>query len=80
MTLRKESKNTGTRRKELLEILRDTITIAAEKYDKIKIKTRDRQAWGRLIITAVSEYNKILTSTELEDLIARVERLEKVTK
>ena len=80
MTLRKEPKNIGNRRNELLGILGDTITLTSDKLDTVKIKVKDRQSWGRLLIAAISEYNKILTSTELDDLIARVERLEKTQK
>jgi len=67
-------------RRELLDNLDEVIETALMKFSKAKASNRDRQSWGRLIVTAVEEFGKILRDVDLDDLRARVERLEAMKK
>lgn len=73
----KHGDKTDASRRELMGILSETITIASEKYAKIKASNKDRQSWGRLIVSAVDSYNSILKDVELADILDRLSALEK---
>jgi hypothetical protein len=75
-TLSDDVVNIGASRRELMENLNEVIETSLEKFSKIRASNRDRQSWGRLIVSAVSEYNKVLESVQLDDLVKRVEVLE----
>ena len=63
-----------------MENLNEIIETALTKYAKARASNRDRQAWGRLVVAAVGEFNKVLKEIDLEDLLMRVERLEEEVK
>ena len=66
----------GETRKELLETLGEVLDVSLRKFAMITVRNRDRQAWGRLIVSSVSEASRILKDVQLEDLLKRVEALE----
>ncbi len=73
----KLSEKSRRTRDELGEILAETLQVAIEKYHRKTSKTSLRQSWARIIISGVAEYNRLLESTQIDDLDRRLERLEK---
>ena len=63
-------------RKALCEVLSQILVVSKQKFDCIRAANNDRRAWGRLIITGIEAYAKLLELSTLEDLAARVECLE----
>jgi hypothetical protein len=47
------------------------------KFKMEKAPNDDRQAWGRIIVSAVQAYGKILNDEDLEEVKLRLEVLEK---
>ncbi len=73
MKLSEKSRRT---RDELGEILAETLKVAIEKYHRKTSKTSLRQSWARIIISGVAEYNRLLESCQLDDLLERIIVLE----
>jgi len=65
----------GTR-KALCKDLAHVILVSREKFDCERVRNNERRAWARLIITGIETYAKLLELSTLEDLAARVDRLE----
>jgi hypothetical protein len=63
-------------RKTLCSNLAEIIDVAKIKFDNDRAANNERRAWARLIITGIEVYAKLLELSTLEDLAARVERLE----
>lgn len=63
-------------RKALCSILAHVTSVAKIKFDCERVKNNERRAWGRLIVTSIEAYAKLLELSTLEDLAARVDRLE----
>lgn len=62
-------------RKALCSNLAHIITVSREKFDE-RAANAERQRWGRLVITGIEAYARLLEVSALENLAARVERLE----
>lgn len=67
-------------RRELLETLGEVIDVALRKYSKVTVRSRDRCSWGRLVVSSVSESGKLLRDTDIDDLLRRLEHLEREVK
>jgi hypothetical protein len=78
--MNKHEEKRGETRRELLETLGEIITTGLHKYSMITVKNKDRQGWGRLIVSAISEAGKLLKDSEIADLVDRVESLEAILK
>lgn len=63
-------------RKGLFSYLGHVLSVSREKFDKEKASNSDRQSWGRLIVSAVQVYGKLLEGAALEELEERVDALE----
>ena len=63
-------------RKELCSILAHVTSVSKIKFDCERVKNNERRAWGRLIVTSIEAYAKLLELSALENLAERVERLE----
>ena len=72
--------NCGDTRQELLETLGEVIDVALRKYLMVTVRNRDRQGWGRLIVSSVSEAGKLLKDIELDNLMQRVTKVEESGK
>ena len=68
----------GVTRGDLLQDLADIVEVVIIKYTKIRASNKDRQAWGRLVVSAVSEMGKILKDGDLDDLKREVEELRRL--
>jgi BMFP domain-containing protein YqiC len=63
-------------RKALSSNLAHIILVSREKFDCERVANHERRAWARLVISGIEAYAKLLEISALEDLAARVERLE----
>jgi hypothetical protein len=62
-------------RKALCSNLAHIITVSRKKFDE-RAANSERQRWGRLVITGIEAYARLLEVSALENLAARVDRLE----
>ena len=73
--------NKKEQRGKLFSYLDNVIAVSQTKFKMEKAPNDDRQAWGRIIVSAVQAYGKILSEEDLEEVKERLEVLEKaVTK
>jgi hypothetical protein len=63
-------------RKALCSNLAHVILVSRTKFDSERASNGDRQRWGRLVISGIEAYGKLLEAAQLDDLSDRVERLE----
>jgi hypothetical protein len=71
-----ENLNQNEHRRVLFNVLRHVIETSREKFDKEKAANRDRQSWGRLIVSGIEAYAKLLEGTQLEAIERRLDVLE----
>jgi len=71
-----ENSNLKQRQQRLFNHLSHVLDVSREKFDKEKAANAERLKWGRLIVSAVEAYGKLLSSTKLEELEDRVVNLE----
>jgi hypothetical protein len=69
--------NLEDKRETLFGVLHHVLSVSCRKFDYEKASNADRLAWGRLIVSATQAYGKLLETVEIEELLERVERLEK---
>ncbi|MGD0496090.1 MAG: hypothetical protein ABSB28_08615 [Candidatus Bathyarchaeia archaeon] len=60
----------------LFSQLAHVLVVSKNKFDKECAANRDRQAWGRLIVTGIEAYAKLLETVQLDVLEKRVSQLE----
>jgi len=70
------SLNPKEARKALFGHLEFSLGVCRAKAQKKKALNADRQRWIRLLIFAVEAYSKLLDSVQLEDIEARLEKIE----
>jgi hypothetical protein len=68
------------RRSSLFSHLDRVIELSDGKIDSKGNSDRQKQSWGRLLVAAIACYGNLLEGAELEDLMLRVESLEKIGK
>ena len=60
----------------LFGCLERILTVSGEKFNMQKASNADRQKWGRLIVSCVEAYGRLLETAQLEALEERLTRLE----
>ena len=60
----------------LCDVLAHIIAVSDKKFLNERAKNNERRAWARLVVTSIEAYAKLLELSAIEDLSARVERLE----
>jgi hypothetical protein len=68
--------NKKEQRGKLFGYLDNVIAVSQTKFKMEKAPKDDRQAWGRIIVSAVQAYGKILNDEDLEEVKQRIEVLE----
>jgi hypothetical protein len=68
--------NKKEQRGKLFGYLDNVITVSQTKFKMEKAPNDDRQAWGRIIVSAVQAYGKILNDEDFEEVKHRLEALE----
>lgn len=68
--------NIAQERRDLLNDLVKVTRVAFEKYENERTKNSERQAWGRLIVNAVSAASGVLRDADLDELAERVAAIE----
>jgi len=68
--------NLKEQQQSLFTTLRHVLTVSGEKFDKEKALNGDRLKWGRLIVSAVEAYGKLLESIKLAEMEERIKLLE----
>lgn len=81
LTEQTENLNQTGQSSKLFTHLDHVIEVSQKKFDMEKAANSDRQAWGRIIVSAVQAYGKLVELAEIEEVKQRIEALEKmVTK
>ena len=75
-----ENLDVKTLRKGLFNNLDHVLEVSTKKFNREKASNADRQKWGRLIVSAVQVYGKLLEGAVLEELDLRVKALEEEKK
>ena len=60
----------------LFENLSHVITVSRTKFDLVRASNLDKQRWARLIITGCEAYAKLLEASKLDEIEARLTKLE----
>jgi hypothetical protein len=60
----------------LFNHLRHVIDVSRKKFDLQQTNNHDRQRWARLLIAGCEAYAKLLESSKIDELEARLTRLE----
>lgn len=60
----------------LFNHLRHVIDVSRTKFDLQQTNNRDKQRWARLLITGCEAYAKLLEASKIDELEARLTRLE----
>jgi hypothetical protein len=71
-----EISNKKKQQSDLYCYLDDVIAISQKKLAIEKKADSDRQAWARIIVSAVQAYGRIIELAEIDDLKQRIETLE----
>jgi len=69
--------NENNRRIRLFQYLDDVLSVSHKKFIINNKASKERRSWGRLLVSSISVYGKLLENEELE---LRVEELEKKLK
>ncbi len=78
---RKDSSvNIPKERRDLLNDIAKVLKVAFDKYENERTKNSERQSWGRLIINGVTAAGDVMKDADLDELKARIEKLEEVKK
>ena len=68
--------NLKEQQQSLFTTLRHVLDVSGDKFDKEKALNGDRLKWGRLIVSAVEAYGKLLESIKLAEMEERIKLLE----
>lgn len=60
----------------LFDNLSHIIDVSREKFDLVRTSNRDKQHWARLLICGIEAYAKLLEASKIDELEARLTRLE----
>jgi hypothetical protein len=69
--------NQKSRRDKLFATLEAILVFAEEKRKTVNLADKTKQAWSRIAISAISTYGSILRDVELDDILERLDALEK---
>jgi hypothetical protein len=62
--------------KPLFDNLSHVIAVSRNKFDLVRASNLDKQRWARLLITGCEAYAKLLEASKIDELEARLTRLE----
>jgi hypothetical protein len=71
-----ENLNPKEHRRALFSVLGHVLATAKTKFDMEKAANGDRLKWGRLIVSGVEAYGRLLEGVQLEQLEQRLTALE----
>jgi hypothetical protein len=71
--------NSTEQRIRLFQVLDLIIKVSEEKFRKVTASNPDRQKWARVLVSTIECYGKIMTDSQLDDIVSRIEKLEHQT-